>query len=204
MYRQMLLVLVGICAVVIGSLTSCVTTGTPSLPKPHSGNDTLLVVPIGRAEGSVTALYGNLRFTYEALASTDSEPEEQGFFAASPAARSTKLYAQYPRFGIVRYLRPGRYTIEAVRFVSEEHGHFGKRHNLQNIEFTVESGAITVLPFRFIVDYTKPIKVFKSADYYVFDIDTDVVAIQKLDEEEIALLWKEVGSYNNVDLWKGR
>ena len=185
-------------------LTSCITLGTPSLPRPHGSNDSLLIVPIGKSDTSVTGSYGNLRLSYEAIPIPDASFEEEEFFVTGSSKRSTKLYAQYPNFGVIRYLKPGHYKIEAVRFVSKEHEYFGKRHDLQNMEFTIESKGINILPYRFIVDYTKPIKVFKSPEYYIFDIDTDVVDIQKLNKEEVNLLREEVSSYNNFELWESR
>jgi hypothetical protein len=197
-------VLAGIVFIAALPLLSCTTLGNPSLPKPHSSNDTLLIVPIGRAEGSVTGSYGNLRLSYAPLPAADSESGTEEFFVASPVSESKRLDATYPNFGTVRYLRPGAYRIEAVRFISKKHPHFGKRHDIQNIEFVVKPNTITVLPYRFFIRYTKPIAVYESGELIKFIIDTDVVDIQKLNEEEIAHLWEEVDSYNNIELWQGR
>jgi hypothetical protein len=88
--------------------------------------------------------------------------------------------------------------------VSEKHGHRGKRHNLQNIEFIVEPRAITILPYKFIIRYTKPIREYISDGTVIFTVEADVVDIQRMTAEELGRLGQELGSYNNVELWERR
>jgi len=183
-------------------LLSCITLGSPSLPKPHGERDTLLIVPLERAADSQTGPYGNLRLSYRMQVSGASQSSEHDYFVTDSIARSTKLDARYPSFGIVRYLKPGRYTVEALRFISEKHGHRGKRRSLRNIEFTVQPNSISVLPYRFVVRYTRPKKEYIAEDSYIYIVDTDVTDIYKLNRSEIELLWQEIESYHNAEAWE--
>ena len=75
---------------------------------------------------------------------------------------------------------------------------------MQNIEFSTAEGAKTVLPYRFFNHYTRPIKEYTAEGYVKYIIDSDVVDIQRVSQEDLDRIWEELDSYNNAELWERR
>ena len=155
----------------VATLVSCLTTGTPKLPKPRGDTDTLLLIPIATDKTAGGSPFGHYELCFK------------------ETAQRVDLLVKYHTFSTVRYLKSGTYTIETCQFIYEEWGHRGDKVPL-NIPFTVEPNSITILPYQFMFKYYREGKTL----WQTWDI-------RELNRQEINNLWQELNTYGNIELW---